>query len=209
MKYGLRSAIAHLQIEGLGAFLLRAFQIFLRLFYYDMKAELLSLDFKQPFSFSHGKTSLQIDKLADGDIKALSKITMYDESEIQRRLHRGQFCMIAKVDGNIVHYSWVTREVQQADEIESTLQFQPGCFYIYNCRTLKKFRGLGIFPSVLGQIIHETKARGASKAYALVTSMNHASKRSFSKLHFLPEREFRVTRILFWYFGKHQNLYRI
>lgn len=207
--YGIHSVFTYCKIEGIGNFLALCFQFCLRIFFYKTQANLLTFDLSKHISFSTDRVPLQIELLAENRIQELSQITLYDEGEIRRRLQEGQFCILGIVDSKIAHYSWVTGKPQVAGEIESVFRFKIGHFYLYNCRTLKKFRGLHIFPAVISRALAEAKLRGAVRLRALVASNNQASLQAFEKFHFMTEREFKVTRILFWYFGNHQKSYEV
>ena len=102
----------------------------------------------------------------------------------KRRLARGDSCYMAWVDGDCVHYSWVSRMPSYLGEIHRWLDIQPDEAYVYDCFTDAAFRGQQIFPAVLTAISRKLFAQGVKKVWIAAESHNRSSLRAISRLPF-------------------------
>jgi GNAT superfamily N-acetyltransferase len=90
-------------------------------------------------------------------------------------------CFVAEMDGQIVHYSWVTTGVPRY----GCVVIGSGVAYIGPCFTLPQARGLGIYPHVLTVILRSLQQEGFLKALIQAHKDNLPSIRGIEKAGFV------------------------
>src|SRR5712691_2498240 len=68
-----------------------------------------------------------------------------DVSEVRRRFETGRRCFAGWLDNEIVTYGWLSQTDESVGELERVYQMQPGEAYIWNCATLPRHRGQGLY----------------------------------------------------------------
>src|ERR1700733_9655668 len=89
-------------------------------------------------------------------VRELAEIGPFDVTEGLQRFNRGDCCYTARVDGNLIHYSWVQRSGQHPiTDAGLSVPTGSGEFWIYHCATVKWARGRGIYPAALRRILDD------------------------------------------------------
>jgi hypothetical protein len=102
-----------------------------------------------------------------------------------KRLHRGDRCYTVSVDGHLAHYSWVQRA--GSHPITEAGLFAPvgsGEFWIYDCRTVERARGRGIYPATLERIVNDHFEEGYCTAWIYTSRENIASQKGIFRAGF-------------------------
>ncbi len=163
---------------------------------------LLDRSVRQDANSIRCRNDVVIGTLERNQIDKLEVVAYCGRQEIERRLDCGQKCLVASLDGDIIHYSWLTASSEYAGEVEMTIPVTDGETYLYNCRTLRRARGWGVFPVIIGRALVEAEKMGASSVIALVSQDNKPSLRSFEKMGFVAQREIRLKKL--FTFRKHE-----
>jgi GNAT superfamily N-acetyltransferase len=90
---------------------------------------------------------------ATNDITLLSKLSGLDEQEIARRIEDGHCPYVAFVCGEPVAYGWSAWKRAEIGELGVDLQLPEGNHYLWDFYTLPEWRGHGIYPLMLQEII--------------------------------------------------------
>ncbi len=123
---------------------------------------------------------------------AVEKITEVLNPElVHRRLNRGEICFAAIHDEKIVSYCWFAQGNIGIEEIGMAVSTLPGEVYLYDAFTLSPWRGKGLYPLVLKEILLHADAIGFNRALIFVAENNKASRRGVVKAGF---QEFQVVR---------------
>jgi GNAT superfamily N-acetyltransferase len=202
----LPALLRYARLEGWGALLRYCLGALPRMIYRKDAAYILVRDLDPPPEPGPPRAEVAIERLEEAQAGELERVVYYGRHEILRRFREGQICFVARIDGRIVHYSWMSRGREYAGEVEKELVFEPDERYLYNCRTLPAARGKGIYPTVIARAMREAHAAGARRMAALVSADNVASLRSFEKMRFRVREEIRLRRIL-WH-RRHQTIRR-
>ena len=88
------------------------------------------------------------------------------------------------IDGELAHVSWLIPHEHDALLPVRNLKLQPGEAEITHAITASRFRGRGIFPVVIGQLMDLARKQGLNKVYALTGVGNTSSQRAITKAGF-------------------------
>jgi hypothetical protein len=138
---------------------------------------------------------LSVSLLTTEKIGELLPVSYTSREEVLDRLAEGDLCLVACLQGRIVHYSWLTSKNPYAWEIERTINLKDGQFYLYNCRTVRVFRGHGIYKAVIAKALEESSKRNGRSLTALVTRSNIDSQKAFHAMGFEVIQEIIFRRI--------------
>jgi hypothetical protein len=117
-------------------------------------------------------------------------------SQAQERFATGDRCFVARRNGQLAHMAWIgqrseitaTTEVGQTARVRAT---EP-VMYIYDCWTSSRFRGQGIYPTVLRQLIRQG-LESHREVWIGSRVENSASIRGIYKAGFRPR--YRLGRV--------------
>lgn len=199
----IRTLRRYVRQEGIASATLRAIAAVAGLVYRSETAYILARPVSQESDASTSLEAITIELLREDQIDQLAQVGYSERGEIARRMQNGQKCIIAKHLGDILHYSWLTSKSEYAGEIEMMIPVETGEAYLYNCRTLTRARGKGIFPAVIARALDEAGRSGASVMLALVSEHNKPSLKAFEKMLFRVRQETRLIRFLT--FRKHHS----
>lgn len=112
------------------------------------------------------------------------------------RLHRGDVCYTASLDGRLAHYSWVQRSGSHPiTDAGAFVRIARGDFWIYDCETLEWARGRGIYAATLVRILNDHFRIGYSTAWIYAPVQNRASRRGIQRAGFNSVATVRALRI--------------
>src|SRR5947208_98839 len=72
---------------------------------------------------------------------------------LRQRFASGRSCYIARVEGQLASYGWVTFDEEKIGELGMSFRLLPGEAYIWDCATRKDFRGLRLYPALVTYIV--------------------------------------------------------
>jgi len=104
--------------------------------------------------------------------------------EAERRILEGQVCVVARYRGSVIAYCWLTRQPEWVAEIDRLVVPGPDEVYLYEAFTEPGWRGRGLFPAMLFQLLAYARAQGRHRALIFVLTDNRASRRAIEKAGF-------------------------
>jgi GNAT superfamily N-acetyltransferase len=109
-----------------------------------------------------------------------------DPSLVLQRLARGCHCYIARIEGRLATYGWVTFDEESIGELGLSFRLQAGETYIWDCATLPTYRGLRLYPALLAYILRELQHQGQQRVWIGADSDNLASQSGLTLVGFQP-----------------------
>jgi GNAT superfamily N-acetyltransferase len=106
--------------------------------------------------------------------------------ETQRRFAAGSRCFVALVEGVIVAYSWLSRDLERIGELERAMRMRPDEAYIWDCATLAPFRRQGIYSALLAHVAARLRSEGIRRVWIGASLRNHPSLKGFVHAGFQP-----------------------
>ncbi|TMC09153.1 MAG: GNAT family N-acetyltransferase [Chloroflexi bacterium] len=108
------------------------------------------------------------------------------ESEVVARLARGSRVIAAWQGGDLASYCWISVHREHVGELARDLLLPAGESYVWDCATVPKHRGQGLYRSLLRQIAETLAAEGQRRVWIGASTTNDASNRTFTTVGFLP-----------------------
>ncbi len=115
---------------------------------------------------------------------------------VQRRFAAGSRCFVARIEGAITGYGWVSQGEEQIGELERVLRMRPGEAYIWDCATLEPFRRQGIYSGLLAHIAATLRREGLQRLWIGASLGNRPSLRGFASAGFQPVITILYIRLL-------------
>ncbi|MDB5075479.1 MAG: hypothetical protein JWO42_1658 [Chloroflexi bacterium] len=126
--------------------------------------------------------------------RQLAEVMHITEAEIDRRYALGNRAYVALLDDDtIVGYGWVSYDCIRIYELGLEIPLPPGHAYIWDCATVDRYRGRGIFPGLLRFMLEDLRQQGITHVWAGVAPGNTASLRSFARAGFRLVAETTIT----------------
>jgi GNAT superfamily N-acetyltransferase len=119
------------------------------------------------------------------DAVELAVITNRAGDEIRARFADGHRCYVARVDGVAAAWGWVATARAEIGELGLRFTVPAGERYLWNFVTWVPYRGRGIYPVLLDQIVKLHSAE-AERFWIVYAPENHASARGIEKAGFTP-----------------------
>lgn len=119
-----------------------------------------------------------------------------DPQEVVQRFLSGRRCFVARVEGAIAAYGWVSEGAESIGELERTLRIQPSEAYIWDCATLPAFRRRGLYSALLRCIVGVLRGEGVRRLWIGASLDNAPSIRGFRSAGFRPVIKLIYLRVL-------------
>jgi GNAT superfamily N-acetyltransferase len=129
-------------------------------------------------------------RVKKGDPAAEQVANALKTDVVHRRFERGEICFAAVHEGKIVSYCWMAQGKIGIEEIDLAVSTQPDEVYLYDAYTLDEWRGKGLYPAVLKEMVIYAGLCGFSRTLIFVAANNTASRRGVLKAGFV---EFEVA----------------
>jgi GNAT superfamily N-acetyltransferase len=104
--------------------------------------------------------------------------------EAERRIREGQVCAVARHESKVIAYCWLTHKPEWVAEVSRLVVPGPDEVYLYDAFTAPAWRGRGLFPAMLGQLIQYARTHGKRRALIFVLARNRASRRAIERAEF-------------------------
>ena len=128
---------------------------------------------------------MTISLLSAHEVTQLGMLGPFDVEDAAGRLERGDRCYGTRINGALVHYSWVQHlGVHAITSAGVEVEIREGDLWIYNCRTSQTHRGRGIYPRTLEWITANAFQQGARCAWIYAADSNIASQRGIQRASF-------------------------
>jgi hypothetical protein len=119
-----------------------------------------------------------------------------DPAKVLQRFAAGKRCYIGDIEGVLVTYGWVSFDEEWIGELHLHLRLVPGEAYIWNCATLPAYRGLLLYPALLGYIITELRAEGLQRIWIGADADNLPSQKGMVLAGFQPIADMVLDYVL-------------
>lgn len=119
-----------------------------------------------------------------------------DPAEVLQRFAGGKRCYIGNVEGVLATYGWVTFDEEWIGELHLRIRMAPGEAYIWNCATLPAYRGLRLYPALLGYMVNELHAEGMQRIWIGADADNLPSQKGMVLAGFQPVVDMVLDRAL-------------
>jgi GNAT superfamily N-acetyltransferase len=117
-------------------------------------------------------------------------------AEVLQRFAAGKGCYIGNVEGVLATYGWVTFDEEWIGELHLRIRLAPGEAYIWNCATLPAYRGLRLYPALLGYMVNELRAEGLQRIWIGADADNLPSQKGMVLAGFQPIADMVLDRAL-------------
>jgi GNAT superfamily N-acetyltransferase len=91
----------------------------------------------------------------EADAHAIVQLTGLSEREASKRLQAGHIAYVAAIGDSPAAYGWVATQTGGIVELQLTFSVAPGNRYLWDFLTLPHWRGRGIYPHLLQEIIRQ------------------------------------------------------
>lgn len=119
-----------------------------------------------------------------------------EPSEVRRRFAAGSRCFVARVEGDVAAYGWVSQRVERIGELERSLHMRPDEAYIWDCATLPGFRRRGLYTALLGYIAATLRDEGVRRLWIGTSLQNRPSLLGMAAAGFRPVIRVMFVRVL-------------
>ena len=116
-------------------------------------------------------------------------------TEVRGRFQAGRRCYVARVDGQIAAYGWVSFDEEFVGELNLRLKLLPNEAYVWNCVTLPDFRRHYLYSALLAYIVGELHKDDVSRVWIGADTENVASQRGIARAGFTHVADLVVTRV--------------
>ena len=116
-------------------------------------------------------------------------------TEVRGRFRAGRRCYVARVDGQIAAYGWVSFDEEFVGELNLRLKLLPDEAYIWNCVTLPNFRQRYLYSALLTYIVGELHKDHVSRVWIGADTENVASQKGIARAGFTYVADLVVTRV--------------
>jgi len=118
--------------------------------------------------------------------------------QVEERLQRGTRCFTASMDGDLAAYGWVSHGSELIGELERQIHLGPREAYIWDCLTLPKHRGRGLYTGLLHVMVATLSQEGFGRIWIGAALSNRPSIRGFEKAGFRPALGVVYLRVGSW-----------
>ncbi|MGH2404610.1 MAG: GNAT family N-acetyltransferase [bacterium] len=100
------------------------------------------------------------------------------------RLLRGHVCFLARVGGEVVHYTWLGFGPWKFPDIGVEIPLSGAEAYLYDGYTMPRWRGRKIYPATAAVLLHHAQERGIRHVFARVARRNPAGIAGLERVGF-------------------------
>lgn len=121
------------------------------------------------------------------DMEELALAMGYDDTiPVLQRLSMGKHCYIARVEGKLVAYGWITFDKEHIGELGLSARLNEGEAYIWDCATLAAYRGKRLYPALLAFMFDELQRAGIRRVWIGTDADNLPSQSGVALVGCLP-----------------------
>jgi ribosomal protein S18 acetylase RimI-like enzyme len=117
------------------------------------------------------------------------------ESTVVGRLARGCRVVAAWQGDEVASYCWISTHREHVGELARDLSLPAGESYVWDCATVPRYRGQGLYRSLLRRIAMMLTGEGQRRVWIGATSTNEVSNRTFATVGFLPAASVISVRV--------------
>jgi len=117
--------------------------------------------------------------------------------DAEKRFRSGDKCIVATVNGEIVHWTWVAFKEAYVGVLEKKIRVpDTNSAYVYGIYTLRKYRRLGIASKAMEALLNHLHSRGIKRVFVLIHHNNFPSIRYHQKIGFKKIGTIKFIKIL-------------
>lgn len=120
------------------------------------------------------------------DTGALAVAMRLPEAEVAARMARGCRAFVLWHGEDVASYCWVSIRRERVGELARDLAIPAGESYIWDCATVVRFRGQGLYPRLLRAIAEVLGEEGQRRVWIGASSTHAASSQTFAATGFRP-----------------------
>jgi ribosomal protein S18 acetylase RimI-like enzyme len=121
----------------------------------------------------------------DGDA-GLAATMGVPPAEVAARRARGCRVIAAWQDGELAGCCWLSTRREHVGELARTFVLPAGETYVWDCATVERFRGRGLYTALLREIVALLAGEGSRRVWIGAATTNRASNRAFEAAGFRP-----------------------
>jgi GNAT superfamily N-acetyltransferase len=118
------------------------------------------------------------------DTRLLAALHQRDEQVLQERIDAGHRAYVASLDGTPAAFGWVATQSASIGELGFSFTIAPRERYLWNFVTLPDYRGRGVYPCLVNDIVRRESVR-ADRFWIAYAPENHASGRGIRRAGFV------------------------
>jgi ribosomal protein S18 acetylase RimI-like enzyme len=112
-----------------------------------------------------------------------------NSAPVLQRFGMGRHCYIARVEGNLAAYGWITFDEEGIGELGLRIRLKKGEAYIWDCATLPAYRGLRLYPALLAHMLVDLQSAGFQRVWIGTDADNLPSQSGVVRVGFQPIAE--------------------
>lgn len=133
---------------------------------------------------------------AQRDVERLAGLENLTPETIERRLGRGDTCVMALEDGRVLASAWAATGTRHLIGLGRVFDIPRDAFYVYDTFTEPIARRRGLATSVYQELFDHFAAQGRTTAVAAVEVLNDLSLRAHARWGFVPVGRARMICLL-------------
>jgi ribosomal protein S18 acetylase RimI-like enzyme len=146
---------------------------------------------------------LELSPLTEAELDAMSELERLDlmqsleldDTYCRQKWKRGDFVVLARVDGRPAGITWCARVGVHVPELDRKVCPGPHECYIHDVFVAPKARGRAVAPSMLEYLAGELRQQDVYRSWALIAPSNVASVRAFEKAAYTPVADIVYARM--------------
>ncbi len=133
---------------------------------------------------------------ADQEIAGeLAEAMKFDNpARVLHRFSEGKHCYVAKVQGTIASYGWVTFDQEDIGELGMAIHLKNDEAYIWDCATLPEYRGQRLYPALLAHMLKALRDEKLQRIWIGTDADNLPSQSGAMRVGCQPVLEFIQTQ---------------
>jgi GNAT superfamily N-acetyltransferase len=112
---------------------------------------------------------------------------------VLQRFSMGRHCHIARVEGKIAAYGWITFDEEGIGELGLIIRLKKDEAYIWDCATLPAYRGQRLYPALLIHMLGELQNAGLQRVWIGTDADNLPSQSGVALVAFQPVVDIMLT----------------
>jgi len=150
------------------------------------RGALWALDLPPADGHADQRPGVRFAPVGGAEAAALASAMELAESEVLARLARGCRVIAAWHGDDVASYCWISVHRERVGELARDLTLPAGESYVWDCATVPRYRGRGLYRSLLRQIAETLAGEGQRRVWIGASSTNAASNRTFATVGFRP-----------------------
>jgi len=189
--------ISRVKEEGFFKGVIKGFRKFFRKFIFQRtKIIIFGSDLSKDVIRISPKIEVELKKCGEKEFNNMVFEKYLTSQLIKNRIKKGDECFIYLKDSKIIHYSWLAFKEIDISEVGKNFNLNNDEACIFDCWTLKNFRGNKLYSSMLTEIKNYLKERGYKRVYIYADQNNKDSVKGIERAVFYKEKTIKYFNFL-------------